>query len=158
VAPEQILLRNDHGRQRIRRDAGPHSQARKLGLVGEYACDVACAELSIDALHASGKRPPGYVPIPKFPPVKVDVAVAVPAETPARVVTQSIEKAGKGLASSVELFDVYTGANLAAGKKSLAFHVLLAADERTLTDQDVAKFLERVAREVQNHGGELRRD
>lgn len=132
--------------------------ARKLGLVGEFACDVACAEVSIDALLESAKRPPGYVPIPKFPPVKVDVAVAVAAETAARGVTQAIEKAGKGLASSVELFDVYTGPNLGAGKKSLAFHVLLAADERTLGDQDVAKFLERVAREVQTLGGELRRE
>ncbi|MBI5362764.1 MAG: phenylalanine--tRNA ligase subunit beta, partial [Planctomycetes bacterium] len=132
--------------------------ARRLGLVGELASDVACAELSIDALLASEKRPPGYAPIPKFPLVKVDVAVAIAAETSARSVVQALEKSGKGLVSAVELFDVYTGPNLAAGKKSLAFHVHLAADERTLTDQDVAKFLERVAREVQSLGGELRRE
>ena len=93
-----------------------------------------------------------------FPRVKVDVAVAVAAETHARTVVQAIEKSGKGAVAGVELFDVYTGPNLAAGRKSLAFHVLLGAEERTLTDQDVAKFLERVAREVQTLGGELRRE
>ena len=59
---------------------------------------------------------------------------------------------------AIELFDVYSGPNLAAGKRSLAFHVLLRSDARTLTDQDVAKFLERVEREVQAIGGELRRE
>ena len=59
---------------------------------------------------------------------------------------------------SSDLFDVYTGPNLGAGKKSLAFHVTLQSDSRTLTDQDVAKFLERVEREVGTLGGELRRE
>lgn len=132
--------------------------ARKLGLTGELACDVACAELSLDVLLAAAKRPAGYDPIPKFPLVKVDLAVSVAADVQAGVMRAVLEKAGKGLASSVELFDVYTGPNLAAGKKSLAFHVLLRSDARTLTDQDVAKFLERAERELASAGGELRRE
>lgn len=132
--------------------------ARKLGLVGELACDVACAELSLDVLLASAKRPAGFDPIPKFPLVKVDVAVSIDAGATAGSVLEVLQKAGKGLAQSIELFDVYTGANLAPGRKSLAFHVLLRSDARTLTDQDVAKFLERVERELKTVGAELRRE
>lgn len=131
--------------------------ARRLGLAGELASDAACAELSIDALLAAGKRASGYRAVPKFPGVKVDVAAAVSSSTEHASVVQAIEKAGKGLMDSVELFDVYSGPNLGAGKKSLAFHVGLQSESRTLTDQDVAKFLDRLARELETLGGELRR-
>jgi phenylalanyl-tRNA synthetase beta chain len=133
------------------------SIARRLGLAGELASDVACAEISIDALLSIPKRGSGYRPVPKFPGVKVDVAAAIASSAQHATVAQAIEKAGKGLVDSIELFDVYTGANLGAGKKSLAFHVGLQSESRTLTDQDVAKFLERVAREIEALGGELRR-
>ena len=133
------------------------SIARRLGLAGELASDAACAEISIDALLASPKRASGYRPVAKFPGVKVDVALAVSSSTLHATLVQAIEKAGKGLVESIELFDVYTGPNLSAGKKSLAYHVGLQSQSRTLTDQDVAKFLERLQRELEPLGAELRR-
>jgi phenylalanyl-tRNA synthetase beta chain len=132
--------------------------ARKLGLEGELASDVACAEISIDRLLASEKAKRSYRSIPKFPGVKVDVAVAVAVDVLAGALVQAIEKAGKGIVESSELFDVYTGPNLGPGRKSLAFHVTLLSESRTLTDQDVAKFLERVEKESAALGGELRRE
>jgi phenylalanyl-tRNA synthetase beta chain len=62
------------------------------------------------------------------------------------------------MVESIELFDVYAGTKLGAGRKSLAFHVTLMSESRTLTDQDVAKFLERAEREFSALGGELRRE
>jgi phenylalanyl-tRNA synthetase beta chain len=132
--------------------------ARKLGLVDELSSDVACAVISIDRLLACDKVRRGYRPIPKFPGVKVDVAVAVASATRAGDLVQAIERAGKGMVASSELFDVYSGANIGAGRKSLAFHVTLISESRTLTDQDVAKFLERAERELATLGGELRRE
>jgi phenylalanyl-tRNA synthetase beta chain len=132
--------------------------ARHLGLSGELACDVACAEVSIDLLLACEKEKRAFRSIPKFPGVKVDVAVALAAGVESGALAGAIDKAGKGLVESCELFDVYAGPNLGAGKKSLAFHVTLQSDSRTLSDQDVAKFLERVEREFQALGGELRRE
>ncbi|MFN0243723.1 MAG: phenylalanine--tRNA ligase subunit beta [Planctomycetota bacterium] len=132
--------------------------ARALGLAGELASDVAAAEIAIDRLLSAPKRAAGYRPIPKFPIVKVDVACAVGAECGVGEVAAVIEKSGKGLVDSTELFDVYAGPNMGAGRKSLAFHVSLMSDARTLTDQDVKKFLERVEREVAAIGGELRRE
>jgi phenylalanyl-tRNA synthetase beta chain len=57
---------------------------------------------------------------------------------------------------SLELFDLYRGERLGAGMKSLAWHVLLQSDQRTLSDQDGAKFLGRLARGLEPLGAELR--
>jgi phenylalanyl-tRNA synthetase beta chain len=69
----------------------------------------------------------------------------------------AIEKSGKGLVHEVELFDVYTGDKLGAGKKSLAYHVHLQSDQKTLTEAEVQKFLERLERELGTLGAELRK-
>ncbi len=131
---------------------------RELGLEGELESDVACAEISIDAWLALEQEPFRYRPIPRFPDVKLDVAIAVPADVPAGKVRDAIERAGKGLVESVELFDLYRGERIGAGKKSLAFHVVLQAEDRTLTDADEAKFLARLERAVAEVGGELRKE
>ena len=83
--------------------------ARSLGLEGELGSDVAVAEVSIDALLAAPRRESSYAPIPRYPGVKVDVAVALDADTPAAAVVEAIEKAGKGQVNGVELFDLYRG-------------------------------------------------
>ena len=128
-----------------------------LGLAGELASDVACAELSLDALLAASARPPGYEPIPRFPGVKVDVAVLAPDELPAGELAAVIERAGRGAVAGLELFDLYRGESLGEGRKSLAWHVLLQSQTKTLTDKDAQKFLSRVERAVAELGGELRR-
>lgn len=131
--------------------------ARRLGLAGELASETAAAELSLDVLLAAPRRASGYKPLPKFPLLKVDVAAAAAAEVPAGTLAAALERAGKGLVDALELFDVYSGANLGPGKRSLAWHVTLRSDGRTLTDEDVAKFLQRVERELAAAGAELRR-
>ncbi len=128
--------------------------ARALGL----EADVAAAAISIDRLLEL--PPPGsrYRPLPRFPGVKLDVALAVPEARRAEELFGAIERAGKGLARDVRLFDLYRGEQVGAGKKSLAFHLALLADDRTLSDKDVSKFLDRLARELEELGGELRRE
>ncbi len=80
-----------------------------------------------------------------------------PAALPAGEIATALEKSSKGLAQSVELFDVYSGGTLEAGKRSLAFHVVLQAADRTLTDEDVQKFLARAERAVTELGGAVRK-
>jgi phenylalanyl-tRNA synthetase beta chain len=130
---------------------------RALGLVGELDSDVACALISIDALLDAPERAGGYAPIPKFPSVKVDVALAVKADAKSGDLVAAIEKSGKGLVHEVELFDVYTGDKLGADKKSLAYHVHLQSDQKTLGEAEVQKFLERLERELGQLGAELRK-
>jgi phenylalanyl-tRNA synthetase beta chain len=130
---------------------------RALGLTGDLESDAAAALLSVDALLAADRRAAAFRPLPRFPGVKVDVAAAVPAATQAGDVAAALERAGKGLVRSLELFDLYTGPNVGAGRKSLAWHVLLQPADRTLGEEDVQKFLQRVERELTAIGAELRR-
>jgi phenylalanyl-tRNA synthetase beta chain len=129
----------------------------KLGLSGELASDVAAAEVSIDALLAARKRGSRYRAIPRFPGIKVDVAVALAEAAPARSIEEAIASAGKGLVASVELFDLYRGDNIGADRKSLAYHVLLQSDSKTLTDKDEQKFLKRFEDELTKIQAELRK-
>lgn len=127
--------------------------ARALGIEGQ----VAAAEIDLDALLELGIEPPVYTPIPRFPGVKVDVALATPDTTPAATVLAMIEKAGKGLVAGAELFDVYRGEGLGEGRKSLAWHVVLQAADRTLEEKDQSKFLDRLERLAAADELELRR-
>ena len=132
--------------------------AKPLGLDGELAGEVALARISLDVLLDTPRRGSRYRPLPKFPPTKVDVALAAPTETLAGDLETAIRTAGKGLVRTLELFDVYTGPNLGAGRRSLAWHVTLSAEDRTLGEGDVAKFLARVERGAREAGAELRRE
>jgi phenylalanyl-tRNA synthetase beta chain len=68
-----------------------------------------------------------------------------------------IEQAGKKQVAGTELFDLYRGASIGEGRKSLAFHVRLQSETKTLTDKDEQKFLKRVEHLVGEAGGELRK-
>ena len=82
----------------------------------------------------------------------------MPVELYAERVETAIRAAGKDVVAEIELFDVYTGEGAGAGRKSLAYHVELLAEGRTLAEKDTQRFLERLAREAQALGGELRRE
>ncbi|MEO8184610.1 MAG: phenylalanine--tRNA ligase subunit beta [Deltaproteobacteria bacterium] len=128
----------------------------RLGLKGRLQSDVALGEISIDALLAAPRQTRRYVPLPKFPGIKVDIALAVdPSVQSAQVVTVIREAAG-AVCKAVELFDVYTGDAVGAGKKSLAYHVLLQADDRTLSDTEEQKFLKRLDSKLDAIGAKLR--
>ncbi len=130
--------------------------ARELG--AEVAgADAAAALISIDRLLELPTSPSPYRALPRYPGVKVDVALAVPGGLSATEARGAIEQAGKGLVEDAELFDVYAGASVGPGRKSLAWHVLLQSGRRTLTDKDCHKFLDRLERLTTDLGGELRR-
>ncbi len=131
--------------------------APKLGLAGDLDSEVALAELCLDGLLAAKQGGSSYRPLPKFPGIKVDVAVSVEESTPAAELIALIEQAGKKQVASVELFDLYRGESIGAGRKSLAFHVLLQSETKTLTDKDEAKFLKRFEQLAQDAGAELRK-
>ncbi len=128
--------------------------ARALGV----SADVAIGTVSIDALVELPDPGSRYTPLPKFPGIKIDVALAVPEALPAAEVVLAIEAAGKGLVKEIKLFDLYRGEQVGEGRKSLAYHVLLQSQAKTLTDKEAQKFLQRLERGVEKHSGELRRE
>jgi len=98
-----------------------------------------------------------YVEVPRFPPVRRDLAFVLDAGAPAGAVQEALVRAGGDLVGSCLLFDVFTGPPLPEGKKSLAFSIDFRAADRTLTDDEVdtvvAGIVERLAADF---GAELR--
>jgi phenylalanyl-tRNA synthetase beta chain len=127
-----------------------------LGLKAGLASDVAVAELSIDAVLAAPRETRRYSPMPRFPGIKVDVAVAVPTAMHSAQVVEVIQAAAGPVCRAVDLFDVYTGEAVGEGKKSLAYHVLLQAEDKTLGDNEERRFLGRLAPALEGIGGALR--
>ena len=109
------------------------------------------ADLKFDALFASRGADPEYQPLPKFPAVTRDIAVLVDKAVTVGAMESSIQAAAKGLLKDVTLFDIYEGAKLPTGKKSVAFNLVLRADDRSLTaqeaDDEVNLVLERLKKE-----------
>ncbi|MCH7540774.1 MAG: hypothetical protein IH999_10325 [Proteobacteria bacterium] len=105
----------------------------------------------------SSRRRGRYRPIARFPGVKLDVAIDLPEPARAADLVAAIEQSGKGRVAGIELFDVYRGKNIDAGRKSLAYHVLLQSDTKTLTDKDQAKFLKRLEKNLEELDARLRK-
>jgi phenylalanyl-tRNA synthetase beta chain len=115
------------------------------------------AELSLDRLEALPARQVMHRPLPRFPAVQRDLAVVLPAAVPAAEVERAIRAIPNPHLKRVTLFDLYTGEQVGAGRKSLAYALLYQADDRTLTDTEVnAMHGEVVARLRQALGAEVR--
>jgi phenylalanyl-tRNA synthetase beta chain len=118
---------------------------------------VLLAEFDLDALLDLVPDITTIRRLPTTPPVLQDIALIVPAEMPAEKVATAIAEAGGDLLRNVRLFDVYQGGSVPEGSKSLAYSLTYQADERTLTDDEVAKVHARIVRTVErNLGAKLR--
>jgi phenylalanyl-tRNA synthetase beta chain len=96
-------------------------------------------------------------PVPRFPAVRQDIALVVDKGMPANQVQETIVAAGGRLLTDVQLFDVYQGEQIGVDKKSLAYALTFQAEDRTLTDKEVAKIQSRiVARLEKELGARLR--
>lgn len=126
--------------------------ARELNLPKNVA--IACVD--IRALLANGRMEPSYTPVPTHPELPVDVALMVDADVQAATVSDFLRQTGRKLIRNVELFEVYRGEHLPDGKKSLNFTVTLGADDRTLSDKDESKFLDKVRKNASQIDAELR--
>ena len=128
---------------------------KELGVFGQIHPDVAvnygvdcelyAAELSFDALFAAMGPLPVYHALPKVPAVARDIAVVCDKAVTVGELEACIRRGAKGLLKEVALFDIYTGAGIAPGRKSVAFNLTLRADDRSLTaaeaDEDVSSIL-----------------
>ncbi len=98
---------------------------------------VFVAEVSLDAVRAMPETPRRYRPLPRFPGVARDLAVVVPATLPSAAVTRAIQALSVPWLRRAVLFDVYEGAQVGPGRRSLAYGLWYQADDRTLTDAEV---------------------
>jgi phenylalanyl-tRNA synthetase beta chain len=131
-----------------------------LGTVGELHPKVAdtfelsetvCLfEINVMALLPFVTGHKMFQPIPRFPGTVRDLALVVGAEITHQKILNIIQSFP--LVSEVILFDVYSGAQVATGKKSLAYHIVYQSPTHTLTDEEVNKvqqqILERLTKEL----------
>ncbi|MEX2143796.1 MAG: phenylalanine--tRNA ligase subunit beta [Anaerolineales bacterium] len=133
---------------------------RQLGVIGELHPQVQgnydlpeqpvqIATLYLDALFELVPERFDSQGVPVFPPVLEDLAIVVDESLPAGQVDALIRQTGGKLLAGLALFDVYRGAQLGAGKKSLAYQLTYQHPQRTLTDEEVAKLRERIVKRLE---------
>jgi phenylalanyl-tRNA synthetase beta chain len=115
------------------------------------------AELDLDVLVAAAPEVVPAQPLSTYPLALQDVALVVPAATPAAAVRAALMAGGGDLVESVDLFDVYVGPQVPTGHKSLAYRLGLRAPDRTLTAEEAAAAREAaVAEATRRTGAQLR--
>ncbi|MDP9398179.1 MAG: phenylalanine--tRNA ligase subunit beta, partial [Actinomycetota bacterium] len=97
---------------------------------------TAAMELDLGALVAAAPRTLPAPRISSFPVATQDVALVVDGEVPAADVQAALVEGAGPLLEAVRLFDVYTGPQVGAGRKSLAYALRFRAPDRTLTDEE----------------------
>jgi len=102
----------------------------------DLAHEVYAAELDIQTLCEAAQDIPRIVAPPRFPSVELDLAIVVDDQVPEHDIEQVMLSAGGDLLASIRLFDIYRGAPVPEGSKSLAFSLTIRADDRTLTDDE----------------------
>jgi phenylalanyl-tRNA synthetase beta chain len=117
---------------------------RKEMATCEIDAEVAYFELSVDRLarHVQTKRK--FVSLPRFPGVARDIALVVGGALPAGELQTAIQRLGGENLKRVELFDLYLGEQVEAGRKSLAFRLEFFHAERTMTAGEVEESVERI--------------
>ena len=134
-----------------------------LGVVGEVhpavrqrfdlnAATVTLLELRLDRLLESlGPAERKFKSISRYPAATRDLALVVPQDVPAGRVQEIIAR--HRMVQNVDLFDIYSGENVAPGTKSLAFHLDFQSQDRTLTAEDVSRSLEGLLKSLEREVG-----
>lgn len=120
-----------------------------LGRVHPKICkdEVYVAEISLQALMQKVK-PLKYKEASKYPAIMKDVAFVVPKEMSSSEIEATIKKTGGRLLQAIEVFDVYEGEHVEAGKKSIAYNLTFMNCERTLTDDEVMQVFNQIIDKV----------
>ena len=113
-------------------------------------------ELRLDAVPEPKRRRRAPPDLPALQPIRRDFAFVVDAGLPADTLLRAIRGADRAMVASVSLFDVYEGANVAPGQKSLALEVVLQPREATLTDTDIEAIAGKVVAAAAKLGAVLR--
>ena len=109
---------------------------------------VYVAEIDIDTVFENITLTKSYNPLPKYPSTSRDIALIVKDEVFVKQIEDIIKSNGEDLVESYKLFDVYKGAQIEKGHKSIAYSITYRSKYKTLTDEDVAKVHEKILSEL----------
>lgn len=118
---------------------------------------VVAAEIDVVAVLAAAPVTFDMESVPAYPPILEDIAIIVDESVPAGQIDALIRQTGGRLLRDVRLFDIFRGAQIGEGKKSMAYSLTYQAADRTLTDQDAAQLRNKIVRRLEQQlGAKLR--
>ena len=128
-----------------------------VGLIGKVHPeitkeDVFVMEINLDKLLAKKTGKMKYKEISKYPTVKKDISIVVDKNITSNEIAVAIKKSAGSLLLNTEVFDVYTGKGIEEGKKSLAYSLTFGTNDRTLTDEEINKVLEKIIERLSKIG------
>ena len=140
------------GEKRIGFIGEVHPQvADKLGLNTTYVF-----EINLDEVISESKVKPKYEEVTKYPEITRDIAMLVDVKDEYQNIYNVIESVNNKLITKVELFDLYVGAELLVGKKSLALTITYSDKQKTLTDEEVTAVHDKVLSALTEYGAIIR--
>ena len=147
------------------RFAEVHLGEKRIGFIGEVHPQVAdklginttyVFEINLDEVISESKVKPKYEEVTKYPEITRDIAMLVDVKDEYQNIYNVIESVNSKLITNVELFDLYAGAELLAGKKSLALTITYSDKQKTLTDEEVTAVHEKVLAALTVYGAIIR--
>ena len=138
-----------------------------VGYLGEVHPDVAdiygigerayIAVIDMPEIVARATFDRKYEGIAKFPAVNRDLSMVVPKNIMVGQIEEVIEKNGGAHLESYSLFDLYEGAQIKQGFKSVAYSITFRAKDRTLEESDISKAMDKILAGLEAMGIELRK-
>ena len=138
---------------------------KRIGFIGEIHPLVADSkdlnetyvfEINLDDIISESKVKPKYEEVTKYPEITRDIAMFVDLKDEYQNIYNVIESINSKLITNIELFDLYVGAELLAGKKSIALTITYSDKEKTLTDEEVTKVHNKVLKALDEYGAIIR--
>ena len=149
------------------RQADVYYADKKIGYIGELHPDVAdtysigertyIVVIDIPTVTEMASFDKKFTGIAKFPAVTRDISMVMPKELPVGEVEKIIEKRGGKILESYNLFDIYEGSQIKEGFKSVAYSIAFRANDRTLEDKDITPVMEKIFKDLEADGIELRK-
>ena len=134
-----------------------------LGILGQVhplvmqnygvSVDTYAAELDFDAIFEHSNTEKHYKSLPKFPASTRDFSFVCDKELEVGKIEKIMAQAGGKLVEDVKLFDIYTGPQVGADKKSVSLRVVLRAQDRTLTVEEAEKVSEKILKALDSQLG-----
>lgn len=154
IFAKSLVLKDRAGKQFVQFGIVSKSITGKMGIEQE----VCFADFNWTLINKKlPQKTVSFRELPKFPAVRRDLALLVDQHVEFAQIQAVAQKADKKLLRAVELFDVYEGKNLPAGKKSYAVKFIMQDETKTMSDKAIDAIMQKIIVSVQKElGAELR--
>ena len=148
------------------RSADIYLKDEKIGMIGEISYEIrdeynikkGCQILEINLSQILDQRQVErkYKALPKYPAITRDYSFVTDRNVESKFIEDIIRSKGEDLVKEIELFDVYTGDQIADDKKSISYNVSFRSDDRTLKEEDMSEIEKNILKELEENNIILR--